>query len=126
MGRDTAFAASMVDPLRNNASTTVAKANLLLTAFKAATGDTETRHVTSGWRPPALNSISPGAAPNSKHMAAQAIDIADPNGDFDEWCLENASVMEGIGLWQEHPSATKGWIHVQTVPPKSGKRVFYP
>jgi hypothetical protein len=59
-------------------------------------------------------------------MTGQAIDLADPDGDLDEWCLEHPDMLELYGLWQEHPSATKGWAHLQSVPPKSGKRCFYP
>ena len=59
-------------------------------------------------------------------MTGHAIDISDPEGDLDEWCLEHQDVLQTIGLWMEHPSATKGWCHVQTIPPKSGRRCFYP
>ena len=41
--------------------------------------------------------------------------------------LDNAdTVLKDLGLWLEHPAATKGWAHVQTKPPRSGRRVFYP
>jgi uncharacterized protein YcbK (DUF882 family) len=82
--------------------------------------------VSSGWRPPSLNAKTAGAAPNSKHMTCQALDVYDPDGDLDEWCMENLAKLEEAGLWLEHPSATKGWCHLQIVPPRSGKRVFYP
>jgi hypothetical protein len=45
---------------------------------------------------------------------------------LDDWCLEHPEVLQEIGLWQEHPAATKGWCHLQIVPPRSGKRVFFP
>jgi hypothetical protein len=59
-------------------------------------------------------------------MTCQACDLYDPEGDIDEWALARPEVLARIGLWQEHPSATKGWAHFQIIPPKSGNRVFYP
>lgn len=126
MGRDKEYATSLNDHIRENAAQTVSRANLLLMAFKDAVADWEARHVTSGWRPPQINASTPNAAVRSKHMTAEAIDIADPEGDLDDWCMAHPKELEHIGLWQEHPSATKGWCHVQIVPPKSGNRVFYP
>jgi hypothetical protein len=126
MGRDAEYAHELTDEIRANAQVTVERANLLLTAFTIATNDTEQRHVNSGWRPPAVNAVTPGAAPKSKHMTGQAIDIADPEGDLDQYCLDHLLVLQKIGLWLEDPSSTKGWCHVQCVPPKSMKRVFYP
>lgn len=126
MGRDTAYPALLTDELRAAATETVARANLLISAYQALTKDEEPRRVNSGWRPPSVNSATPGAAPRSKHMSAQAIDISDPEGDLDEWCMDHPEILQTIGLWQEHPSATKGWCHVQIVPPKSGKRLFFP
>lgn len=126
MGRDKQYPDELTEQLRCNAAETVARANLLLSTFKAATSDTETRKVASGWRPAAINAATAGAAAKSKHMTCQAIDISDPEGDLDEWCLKNQGVLGTMGLWLEHPSATKGWCHVQIVAPKSGNRVFYP
>jgi len=115
------------DPeLMANAETTIVKGNQLILAFRDATGDKDDRSCTSGYRPPQVNASIPGAALRSNHMKCLAVDIRDADGDLDEWCLDNPEVLERIGLWQEHPSATKSWAHFQTVPPKSGKRVFYP
>jgi hypothetical protein len=84
--------------------------------------------VSSGWRPPAYNATVSGAAPNSRHMTGQAIDLYDPDGDLDYWLMtgEGQAAITALGLWIEHPSATKSWSHLQTLPPRSGKRVFYP
>ena len=120
MGREEKYKADMTMEILANAGETVLRANLLLDSFG------ETRTVNSGWRPPSVNGATPGAALKSKHMTGQAIDLADPEGDLDQWCLENESVLEELRLWQEHPAATKGWCHLQIVPPKSGRRVFYP
>lgn len=126
MGRDKEFSDQLTDEIRQNAETTVIKANLLLGYFKNGTGDFERYHVNSGWRPAAINASTPGAAARSKHMTGQAVDLADPEGALDDWCMDNQDILERLGLYLEHPSATKGWCHVQIVPPRSGKRVFYP
>ena len=125
-GRDRAYPEALTDQIRANASETVARANLLISSYRMLTKDTEHRKVTSGWRPASVNAATPGAAPRSKHMTGQAIDISDPEGDLDEWCADHPDILQTIGVWLEHPSATKGWSHLQIVPPKSGKRVFFP
>lgn len=122
MGRDKEFPLAMTPQIETNAIRTVSLVNALLARFG------EGRKVNSGWRPPAVNAKIPNAALNSKHMTGQAIDLADPDGDLDEWLLTEAgqAALTEIGLWMEHPAATKGWCHLQTIPPKSGRRVFYP
>jgi hypothetical protein len=35
-------------------------------------------------------------------------------------------MLEEAGLFMESPSKTPRWVHFQTVPPKSGKRIFIP
>lgn len=126
MGRDAAYPELLTEAIRAAAGETVARANLLLSAYRSLTKDEEPRRVNSGWRPPSVNAATPGAAARSKHMSGHAIDISDPEGDLDEWCMDHPEVLQTIGLWQEHPAATKGWCHLQIVPPKSGKRVFFP
>ena len=110
----------LTDDIRLNSAITVDRANQLMIAAHLDLG------LRSGWRPAAANKAIPGAAAKSKHMTGQAVDIVDDEGELDDWCLDNPQRLERIGLWQEHPSFTKGWCHVQIVPPKSGKRVFYP
>ena len=120
MGRDRKYPDSLTPEIEGNALELIARANLLLKEFG------QERKINSGWRPPEVNGKTPGAAPMSKHMAGLAIDLADPEGDLDEWCMDNLEALERIGLWMEHPACTKGWAHFQSVPPKSGKRVFWP
>lgn len=122
MGRDVAYPLALTPDIKRNAITTVALANELLALFG------QRRKVNSGWRPPAVNAATPNAAAMSKHMLGQAIDLADPEGDLDEWLMGDIgqAAMTRIGLWHEHPAATKGWAHLQTVPPRSGRRTFYP
>ena len=126
MGRDKQYARELTADIVHAAEVTVQRANLLLSEFRFDTGDTEIRKVNSGWRPAAVNAATPNAAARSRHMTGEAIDISDPEGDLDDWCVKHFDVLERIGLWLEHPASTKGWCHVQTTPPKSGNRVFYP
>lgn len=67
--------------------------------------------VSSGYRPGAYNTAA-GGAKKSNHMICKAVDFKDPNGDLDKWCSENQDLLESLGLWQEHPDATKGWCHL--------------
>lgn len=62
----------------------------------------------------------------SKHLFAQACDIADPKGELAKWCHDNIKHLEDIGLWCEDTEVTKGWVHFQIVSPKSGSRFFKP
>jgi hypothetical protein len=133
MGRREKYPAALTTEIERNAARTVDLANKLLTEAQTY-GVTVDQHpvnrspVSSGWRPPEVNAATPNAAARSKHMTGQAIDIYDPDGDLDEWLMTGPgqAVLSALGLWMEHPSATKGWCHVQTVPPGSGRRVFYP
>jgi hypothetical protein len=122
MGRDIAYPLALTPDIKRNAITTVALANELLAIFGQG------RRVNSGWRPPAVNAATANAAPMSKHMTGQAIDLADPEGDLDDWLMGDIgqAAMTRLGLWHEHPASTKSWAHLQTVPPRSGRRTFYP
>ena len=106
--------------MRSDAATVVSRANALLERFG------EDRPITSGWRPEAVNRAVPGAALRSNHTRCLAVDISDPDGDLDEWCVNHPLLLEDMGIWLEHPATTKGWSHWQIVPPRSGNRVFYP
>lgn len=130
MGRDSLHPNDLTGEIEDNAAETCKRVSALLVVAKSA-GVTLDRKpngslVASGWRPPSVNASTPNAAPRSKHMMGLACDVYDPDGDLDDWCLDNLSVLEETGLYLEHPSATKGWCHLQTKAPNSGKRVFYP
>ena len=75
-----------------------------------------------GFRP----QYCPIGAPKSNHKKGLAVDIYDPYNQLDLWCMNNHAILEELGLWLEHPSSTKGWCHVQAVPPRSNNRVFLP
>jgi hypothetical protein len=120
MGRDKEYASSLTDAIRFNAT----KDGVLLVAGK------NNSLVNSGWRPPAVNAATPNAAARSRHMTGEACDVHDPDGALDKWCVANLPVLAKVGLWMEHPKATPGWCHLQTVPQasfaKTGLRIFSP
>jgi hypothetical protein len=120
MGRDKRFPDELTDEKRSNAEEMIDKANQLLEKFG------EKRKVNSGWRPASINAGVPGAAPKSKHMTCEAIDLEDKDGSLDEWCMDNLEELASIGLWLEHPDKTPNWCHIQITPPRSGNRVFKP
>lgn len=128
MGRDVSHASELTAQIRANAAVTVGRANDLLVEYRYQTEDTRLIAVNSGWRPAAINAATKGAAKASRHMTGEAIDLADTRGTLDAWCVcaEGLRTLERVGLWLEHPSATPGWCHLQIVPPRSGRRVFYP
>lgn len=86
--------------------------------------------ITSGLRDQTKqdNLIAQGrsTAKKSKHLTGQAADVSDPNGALKKWIMDNMSLMEQIGFWFEDFNSTPTWIHMQIVPPLSGKRIFLP
>ena len=132
MGRDRTHGLLLSVDMRRNAARTVELANKLLVLAKGAGVQLEPNArgsiVNSGWRPPDINASTPGAAVKSLHMTCEAVDLNDPDGLIDDWLMTESGqkVLTDLGLWHEHPSATKGWAHVQCRPPKSGRRTFYP
>ena len=122
MGRDKTHAEELTDEIRDNALKTVLKANELL----ARAGHSDIQHVSSGWRPQAVNDHTANAAANSKHLTAQAVDLPDPNRSLADFVVDNRHMLEELDLYIEHPGWTPGWLHVQTVPPKSERRIYIP
>lgn len=90
-------------------------------------------HVTSGWRSLVEHLAiyrkkgitDPKKIPmKSKHLFCQAVDIEDKDGKFYAWVQKNEIILNEIGLWYE--LGTKGWVHLQIIPPASGKIGFWP
>jgi uncharacterized protein YcbK (DUF882 family) len=82
--------------------------------------------VTSGLRSQADQTRINPSAPKSKHLLGLAVDIKDVDGSFWKWCMVNMDLMVELGFYFEDKSATPTWVHMQLVPPKSGKRIFLP
>lgn len=65
-------------------------------------------------------------APRSAHKEGLAVDLYDPQGQLDQWCLGHQDDLADCGLYLESPSKTPGWCHLTILAPRSGKRVFLP
>lgn len=109
---------------RANAITLLSRVNALLAVIDLP--EAITPKVNSGWRPAWYNSTVQGAAPKSKHITGEAIDLADPEGALDNHLFDYRTLLSQHDLYLEHPLATKGWCHLQCSPPRSGNRVFFP
>lgn len=118
MGREELY--PLTDEQKINAQETVKRINELLAVCNLE------RRVTSGYRPEAINAKIKNAAKKSKHITCQACDIEDKDRALSTWCLENVEILVQRGLWLENPDHTPTWVHLQIVPPGSGKRIFNP
>ena len=130
-GRDKVYANQLTPALRAWTDNTLAHVNKLLAVMDVDGITLESSPITltpvsSGWRPVAINAATPGAAVRSMHITCEAIDLYDPEGVLDDWCMSHIPELEYHKLYLEHPAATKGWCHLQTRAPRSGNRVFYP
>lgn len=126
-GRDTQFASQLTGEIRANAENTVLLVNELL----ERSGYKSIGYLSSGWRPPDINERTANAAHGSNHLTGKAADIPDSDRSFAGWCVDNLDVLKELGLWMEDPRWTfapngQSWVHVQTVPPRSGHRVYIP
>lgn len=71
----------------------------------------------------------PIGATNSAHKTGQAVDLFDPMGEIDAWCLKNAEeggLLQLHCIYIESPDFTPHWSHWSTRKPPSGNRVFRP
>lgn len=131
MGRDKTHGAELTPVIEANALVLVERVNKLLTyaggALELVRNPRTGSPLTSGWRPEAINGATPGAAIFSAHMSGEAIDLFDPDGEIDDWLWANQHILGflDVDLYVEHPSATKGWAHLQTRVPKSQRRMPY-
>ena len=60
----------------------------------------------------------------SKHLFGQAVDVEDKDGKFYAWVQKNEAILQELSLHYE--LGTRGWVHLQIVPPASGKTGFWP
>lgn len=124
MGRDTRYAADCTREIQRNAMNTVDAVNRLLVLAEA---DGLVRNtVSSGWRPKSINDATRNAATRSNHVVALACDIDDPDRALAQWCISNLDKVAECGIYLEDPRWSPTWLHMQIVPPGSGKRIFIP
>lgn len=60
----------------------------------------------------------------SNHKDANAVDVYDPDRTLAQWCVSNKSNLALAELWMEDPRWTPVWVHLQTLPPGSDKRIY--
>jgi hypothetical protein len=114
---------------RENAEKLIEKVNgLLLDLLATGRCDLDVNPVTKtlisgktngGWRP----QDCPEGAASSSHKEGRGVDIYDLDGDLDTVCDDN--LLEEHGLYREHPSQTRSWMHLTDRAPRSGSRTFY-
>lgn len=119
-GRDKEYPSDLTPEVTLHAEKLLIKVNQLLEHFG------EERTCNSGWRPYTVQMKINPKSPNSKHITGDAIDLEDSDGKLKEWCVFNQDTLDLLGLWMEEPESTPSWVHVQQIPPKSGKRIFKP
>lgn len=118
-GRDEEYPDELTQERIDNALLVIAKGNQVLERFG------KTRVVSSGWRPPSVNAATPGAAPKSNHVECKALDFADHDRELCAFLTANdGAVLKELDLYMEDPKDTPTWAHIQTCPPKSGRRIF--
>jgi hypothetical protein len=132
-GYDREYASDLTPEVAGNAHVLVERVNAVLAraaadqVFPAVDGKAGSA-VASGWRPRAVNDAAANAGKTSRHIIGCAIDLHDcvPARPLARWCLRNRRALEEAGLWMKDPQWTPSWVHLQSVPPASGDRVFIP
>lgn len=109
--------ADLSDEQVANMNTLIPKVNEFLEKFG------EKREVNSGYRSAEINKAS-GGAKKSKHMICAAIDLEDKDAKLYNFARANEKLLKEIGLWCEERQG--GWLHMQCIAPKSGRRFFLP
>ena len=123
--RGSRYRSECTEIIQQNARKTVEQINRLLAVFEEEM--LVSRDVcNSGWRPKTVNDATANTSKFSKHLTADAADISDPDRALAQWCVKNTAVMVECGLWAEDFRWTPTWVHLQRIPPKSGKRIYIP
>lgn len=78
-------------------------------------------HISSGFRCEKQNKKIGGSA-KSNHCSGLAIDVVRTDS-LEDFIVKN---LETLNIYIEDLKSTPTWIHIQIVPPKSGKRIFKP
>ena len=123
-GRDKDYADECTDEIKANAAETVKRVNKLL-AYAEKDGIICTK-VSSGWRPKSVNDATANSAKTSNHLTAKACDLYDPERKLAQWMITNKSNLGLCTLWAEDVRWTPTWVHLQCLPPASGKLIYIP
>ena len=83
------------------------------------------RVVTCTYRSPEHNARV-GGAKKSSHLTGCACDIADADSKLADYIMTNQELLEECDLYAEDFDSTPTCVHLQSVPPKSGRRIFKP
>ena len=67
-----------------------------------------------------------GGAKKSSHLTGCACDIADSDGLLKDYLRTNPELLEECDLYAEDFDSTPTWVHLTTLAPKSGRRIFKP
>ena len=113
--------------VQENIKTLVSRINQLFDGYSWP--KTLPRVVNSGYRRP--QDQPKNAAQSSPHLIGCAVDLDDDDSGITwKYVFKNLTKTKQIGLWIEDPRWTHGsvgsWVHLQIIPPKSGKRIFIP
>ena len=79
--------------------------------------------LTSGYRPAGINAKI-GGAKRSAHMTCEAGDWENIENKVSD--LISISLLRKYDLYMEDPRYTRGWLHLQSRPTRSGNRIFIP
>lgn len=120
MGRDVTHKDELLPYIETNATDLLIRVNALLAELEI-----EKVIISSGWRPPSINSEVKGAAKNSSHVIGKAVDIA--TQEVANALLKQPHLLHKYSLWLESPKATPTWTHLDTaLRPDRDLRVFKP
>lgn len=67
-----------------------------------------------------------GGAKKSSHLTGCACDIADADCKLKDYLRANPELLAECDLYAEDFDSTPTWVHLTTLAPKSGKRIFKP
>lgn len=122
--------AEITEVIRNNAAALIEIVNDVLREFTKSTGLVLAANPATGTL---VSGVTEGGfrfkgekqgAPLSAHKEGKGVDLYDPDGWIDDY-LDDV-LLETFGLYRESPEATRGWAHLTTRAPGSGKRTFTP
>lgn len=126
MGRDKGDEAPS-EALKANANKLLNAVNALLRDIFEDNKELRYMGISSGYRPPSVNKNVKGAASKSAHLTCEAVDLRDgPDQKLGRFLTANPEYLIKHALYMESITVTKGWVHLQTRPTKSGNRIFYP